>query len=281
MPPSALGLLLVAAVCHASWNFLLKGTRETFVITWWAMVFSCVPAVLVLLCSTPLPREALLFAGLSALFQATYYFTLTSAYRAGDFSLVYPVARGAAPLFLLVWAMLFLQEKPTPVGVGGVLLLLCGLITIASNNLKREAHIPRAALGLALLTALFISLYSVTDGAAVKQFPPAPYSALIFIVTTLAMTPLVMARHRFILMRELHAGWHRAALIGVLSLVSYGLALSAYSLGKVSYAGAVREISIVFGALAGWKWMNEDFGARRTVGALLMFMGIVVIALAK
>src|SRR5690349_9894198 len=120
MPHHALALLLVAAVCHASWNFLLKGTRETFVVTWWAMIFSCAPALFVLLLSAPLPQQAFLFAGLSALFQAAYYFSLTSAYRAGDFSLVYPVARGTAPLFLLLWSMLFLHEKPTPVGIGGI-----------------------------------------------------------------------------------------------------------------------------------------------------------------
>lgn len=281
MPPAALGLLLIAALCHASWNFLLKRTRETFVVTWWAMVFSCVPAIVILLIYPPLPARAYAFAGASALFQAAYYFALTSAYRVGDFSLVYPVARGAAPALLMLWAVLFLDEKPSPIGVGGVLVVLCGLAVMGSSNFTKHAKVSGAALGWALLTALFISLYSATDGAAVKQFSPAPYTSLIFIVTTLAMTPLIIARHRAHLKVQLRTEWRRAALIGVLSLISYGLALGAYSLGKVSYAGAVREVSIVFGAIGGWLWLNEGFGARRTAGALLMFAGILVIATAR
>lgn len=281
MPPSAIGLLLLAALCHATWNLVLKGTRDTFIVTWWAMVFSCLPAALILLFCEPLPPRAYAFAALSALFQASYYFSLSSAYRVGDFSLVYPIARGTAPLLLMTWAVLFLHEQPSPSGFLGVGILLCGLLTLASQNLKPSAQISQKGLALALLTALFISLYSITDGAAVKQFSTAPYTALIFIATTVAMTPLALARHRGELKSGLRSGWKRAVLIGTLSPISYGLALVAYSLGKVSYAGAVREISIVFGALLGWKWLKEDFGARRTLGAILMFAGIIVIALAK
>jgi drug/metabolite transporter (DMT)-like permease len=79
---------------------------------------------------------------------------------------------------------------------------------------------------------------------------------------------------------EWQANWFRIAIVGILMLLSYMLVLLVYSIARVSYAGAIREISIVFAALLGWRWLSEDFGLMRLVGAILIFAGILVIALA-
>ena len=129
--------------------------------------------------------------------------------------------------------------------------------------------------------ACCISIYSVIDGAAVKIAPPIPYTVAVIGASALMMAPAVLARYgRPAVLAEWRANWPRIALVGILTLVTYALVLQAYALGRVSYAGAVREISVVFAALVGWRWLGEGFGGWRVAGALLIFVGILVIAVA-
>ena len=144
---------------------------------------------------------------------------------------------------------------------------------------------PRAHAGsataAALTVACCISIYSVIDGAAVRIAPPIPYTVAVIGASALMMTPAVLARYgRQAVVAEWRANWSRIVLVGMLTLVTYALVLQAYALGRVSYAGAVREISVVFAALVGWRWLGEGFGGWRVTGALLIFVGILVIAVA-
>ena len=133
----------------------------------------------------------------------------------------------------------------------------------------------------ALTVACCISIYSVIDGAAVKIAPPIPYTVAVIGASALMMTPAVLLRYgRQAVLAEWRANWVQIVLVGVLTLVTYALVLQAYALGRVSYAGAVREISVVFAALVGWRWLGEGFGGWRVTGALLIFAGILVIAIA-
>src|SRR3954453_6464016 len=112
MPLSALGLLLVAACLHTIWNLLVKRARERLVFTWWALLLGvlCFSPLLLQIGSFPLSIWPYVLG--SALTEALYYFVLLKAYEYGDFSLVYPMARGAAPALLTLWAVLFLGEHP-------------------------------------------------------------------------------------------------------------------------------------------------------------------------
>jgi drug/metabolite transporter (DMT)-like permease len=133
----------------------------------------------------------------------------------------------------------------------------------------------------ALTVACCISIYSVIDGAAVKIAPPVAYTVAVIGASALMMAPAVLARYgRQAVMAEWRANGSRIVLVGILTLVTYALVLQAYALGRVSYAGAVREISVVFAALVGWRWLGEGFGGWRVAGALLIFAGILVIAVA-
>src|SRR5690348_12937099 len=106
-----IALLVVAALLHAGWNLLLKRSSNSYIVTWWSLLVGSICFLpLVLLTGQPMPARVLLFGLLSAFFEAAYFLTLNLAYAEGDFSLVYPLARGAAPALLLVWSMLFLKE---------------------------------------------------------------------------------------------------------------------------------------------------------------------------
>jgi drug/metabolite transporter (DMT)-like permease len=298
---TALALLILAAALHTGWNLLVKRAREKQIFTWWAMIVGTACFAPLLVVSAPLPVAVWPYVLTSALVETIYYLALLRAYSIGDFSLVYPLARGAAPAFLALWAALFLGERPHAGGMAGLALLLVGLLLVggaARRAAQRQRELalsigpagaaarPRATLlafagsgtAAALLVACCISIYSVIDGAAVRIAPPIPYTVVVIGASALMMTPAVLARYgRQAVLAEWRLNWPRIVLVGVLTLVTYALVLQAYALGRVSYAGAVREISVVFAALVGWRWLGEGFGGWRVAGALLNFDGFLVI----
>jgi drug/metabolite transporter (DMT)-like permease len=281
----ALGLLLCSAALHTFWNLLLKQVDEKYIATWWATVAGAVCFLPAFFLGERLPLNILPYALMSALFEALYFMLLAGAYGIGDFSLVYPVARGTAPALLLLWSVLFLHEQPAPGGLLGISIVVAGLIVVGSGA-WRNAHAAgirpqRRSVWLALCIALCISLYSVIDGAAVKQVSPPPYIALTFALTSLFITPFIGKRYGWQAMWTVWRGnWGKLSLIGILSLTTYLLVLWAYTLAPVSYGGAIREISIIFAALAGWLWLREAFGRRRLIGAAIIFAGILIVAIA-
>ncbi len=138
-----------------------------------------------------------------------------------------------------------------------------------------------AGLGLACLVALIISFYSVVDGAAVRLYDAASYTVLVFVLTAIFGLPVLLRLYGWPAIRATgRFHWRQAAAIGLLSLLAYMLVLIAYSFAPVSYGGAIREISIVFGALAAWLWLKEDFGLLRLAGSLVIFAGLLMIVLA-
>jgi drug/metabolite transporter (DMT)-like permease len=312
MDALTLALLLAAALCHATWNLSLKRCADKDMAAWWSLVVTA-PLALPAVLSGGVPLSMWPFLLASTACQAGYYYALTSAYRDGDFSLVYPIARGTAPVLVLLWSTLFLHEQARPLGLVGIALIVLGVATVG-GLWQRLRRVPRAlqlsktpgppavedaasqaalalengagvtrwklgGLGAAFLVALCVSGYSTIDGAAVKRCDPLAYTACIYALTALAVTPLLARRP----WPRLQAGFaaHKSSIwtIAVLSLVSYGLVLVAYSRGSVSYAAAGREMSIVFGALAGWRFLGEPMGVHRLAGACLIFCGILAIAI--
>jgi drug/metabolite transporter (DMT)-like permease len=282
MPIFAISLLFGSAILHTSWNLLLKQAGEKYIATWWAILIGsgiCLP----LLFLTGFPtREIwpLLFA--SVLLEAVYYITLSRAYGDGDFSLVYPLARGTAPALITIWSVLFLGEELTRGGTLGLGIIILGLFMLGGANLFQH-HLEKPHLRgvvLALSLAVLISLYSTIDGAAVKRTPAFSYAVILFFLSPVLTSPLMFRYYGWQVLRtELASHWVRISSIGLLTVGAYLLALVAYSMAPVSYVGAVREVSIVMGALAGWLFLKEQLGGWRVLGSLVIFCGILVIAI--
>jgi drug/metabolite transporter (DMT)-like permease len=287
MPPTALALLLIAAVLHATWNLFLKRAREKQIFTWCALLVGSICFAPFLVQVGSFPSRIWPYVISSAIFEVVYYLMLIRAYQNGDFSLVYPMARGSAPVFLTVWATLFLGERPRLYGLIGIGLLVLGLIIVGGKSwwtlrsLRKTASLHSSGLVLALGVACCISIYSAIDGAAVHQVAPLPYTVLIITLTGLLLTPVVLLRYGGkAIATEWRTNWTRIVLVGILSLLTYMLALLAFSIARVSYAGSIREISVVFAAFLGWRWLGEDFGMIRVIGSIFIFAGILVIAVA-
>jgi drug/metabolite transporter (DMT)-like permease len=258
--------------------------NDRYIVLWWALLVGA-------LCFLPLPLAAHIelrsvwpFALASACFQLLYYVILSFAYNRGDFSLIYPIARGAAPIFIALGSMLFLHESVSWAGAGGLIVIVLGVMSIGGSawrgGVKQAGQFSPATLA-PFLVALCIAGYSVVDGAAVRHASPLPYTALGFLINVLFLTPLMLVRHSWAKMVGVwRRHWRRIGLIGLCNFAAYGLALTAYALAPVAYVGAVREVSIVFAALAGWLWLGEPFGLVRTLGALVVCSGILIVTLA-
>ena len=244
---------------------------------WWALIVTSVCCVVIFALHPVSLRPVLLLLAVSAVLEASYYLLLTAAYRVGDFSLVYPVARGTAPGLLALWAVLALAERPSGPGIAGIVCIGAGIAVVGwSGKIGR----PTGALALALLLALVISVYSVVDGAAVRRVDPLGYTAALFLCVTFLLTPVLLAREGWPALRAvLRREPVRILGIGVGQLAGYLIVLWVYARAPVAYGGAIRESSVLLAALLGWRFLGEPFGARRLLGALVIVSGVALIAL--
>ena len=196
MPASAIALLFLSASLHTLWNLLLKQSRQKVIASWWIVTIGAILFMPGLFFTGMPPREIWHFALISAGLEATYMLTLSQAYKNSDFSLVYPMARGTAPAFLLLWSLLFLHEKLTGWGFLGLVMIIGGLILTGTSSLIQNwKNIPNIkGIAAALATAFFISVYTFVDGIAVKRAPAVSYGLLMFTLIPFWLTPFVLKK---------------------------------------------------------------------------------------
>ncbi|HET9589838.1 MAG TPA: DMT family transporter [Anaerolineales bacterium] len=282
MPILALILLLTSALLHAIWNLILKQSQEKYIAMGWQVIISGVFAFIVLMFTGLPPRSMWLFVILSMSLEAVYFILLSNAYSDHDFSLVYPIARGTAPALLMIWSVLFLRENLTAGGVLGIVMIVCGMIVIGGTSLiqNRGSRLHLRGIATALAVALIISIYTLVDGTAVKNGPPLPYGLSMFMLVPVLTTTYNVRRYGWTRFMQAWNG-PRLPLIAaaILGVVAYLFALFAYRIAPVSYSGAIREVSVVIGAFLGWRFLREDLGGIRVLGALIIFAGILVISL--
>ncbi|HEY7061008.1 MAG TPA: EamA family transporter [Chloroflexota bacterium] len=283
----ALGLVLLAACVHASWNLLAKQAHDKLAFLWASALVSAIvyaPLGLWLLVTHPLPAAGWAIVGGSSLLEAAYYWGLAQAYRHGDLSLVYPIARGTAPLLVPILAAVFLGERLSAVGAGGVVLVVGGVLTLhlPALSLRGVRALAGAAgqLGTryALLTGVFIASYSTLDKRGVALVQPALYAYLLFCGITVTLVPLLLG-----LRTKVGLEWRQSRrsilLVGLLGPCSYGLVLAALTLAPVSYVSPAREVSVVIAALLGAYVLHEPYGRQRLVGSALIAAGLALLVL--
>jgi drug/metabolite transporter (DMT)-like permease len=182
----------------------------------------------------------------------------------------------------MLWSILFLHEKLTLGGVTGIGLIVGGMIIIGSTSLLRARgnRIQGKGIVTALAVALIISLYTLIDGTAVRNGPPISYGLSMFMFVPILTTTYNVRRYGW---KQFAAAWNgpRLPLIfaAALGVVAYLLALFAYTIAPVSYSGAIREVSVVIGAFFGWQFLGEKMGGMRLAGAIVIFAGILTIAI--
>jgi drug/metabolite transporter (DMT)-like permease len=282
----ALALVLSAAMIHATWNLLTKSSTDKLLFIWWTGVVGSVvllPAVVAL--SPPPAWDAgmLTRIALGAVLRATYFLALGAAYSRGDLSLVYPLARGIAPVLVPLAAIVLLGERVTPPAAAGIALVTVGVYVMNVPRLTRAGLLaPLTALTspaarFAALTGVLTASYSVFDKWTIDSGVPAAWYAYFTIpVAALLLTPWAWAHPR----RGAEWRAHRAPIVAVsvLMTASYLLVLLALRTTPVSHVAPAREVAIVFGAILGAFVLREPHGLQRVAGALLIVIGVALLA---
>lgn len=283
----ALSLVLIAAFIHATWNYAAKRAGGGLPFVW---VSSTIALGFYVVVGTAywLWRQPVLPAGIwwivagSGLFKTAYSLLLQRAYRHGEFSLVYPLTRGTAPLLATIAAIILFGERPTPLALGGGAVIVACIFYLTGGTalLRADRNHLRQGIRLGLACGICVAIYTVWDQRAVfhLQLPPILYDGGTQLVIFCVLTPFAWARRGEVagVWRE-HRG--KAAIVGVLSPVAYVLILTAMSFTPVSYIAPAREISIVIGAFFGAKLLKEADAPRRLLAAGGMVAGIIALAL--
>ena len=281
----ALGLVLVSAVFHATWNLLAKRAEADTAFLFLAYVVGAIVfapfAVAILVIARPqLGWPALVFIAVAVALQTVYFATLTAGYRAGDLSLVYPIARASGPLLATIGAIAIFGERPTTIAFGGALAIVVGALVLTGDPRALRRDGAGRAVGFALATGAVIALYTLWDktAVAVVLIPPLLYDWSTVVGQALVVTPVAL-RDR----DAVRAAWmrHRGAVlgVGVLSRLAYILVLTALVVSPVSYVAPAREIGILIGVLLGARMLAEGHVMRRGVGAAAMVVGVLALAL--
>jgi drug/metabolite transporter (DMT)-like permease len=316
MPSLAIGLVLTAAVLHAGWNVLLKTSGDTL---WTAVRLQLIGTALLLPVGIAawvnsgrpaVPAEALWLAAGSGVIEAIYFVCLSAAYRRGALSLVYPLARGSAPLLAVIVGIVLLGERLAPLALLGVGCLLLGILLVARpwRALRSAGAEHRGAIGFALATGGSIAAYSAVDRLGVRLTEPWLYGAIlaVFATTFLAITVVAGRRMGWLAPapdaviaslgdgsppmppttpRSRATSFGRDAVAGVLALGAYLLVLFAYSIAPLATVAPLRESGIVLAAAWGALRMGETAGRRETMvriaAASLVVIGAITLAGAK
>jgi drug/metabolite transporter (DMT)-like permease len=290
VPPIVFGIVGVAAVIHATWNVIIKTSGDPLRTSGRAMAAGVAVAlpfavVAYLAIGSPgIPPQALGLAVVSGLIEVAYFVLLSAAYRRGDLSVVYPIARGTAPLFAVAAGVLILGERLSPLGALGVAALVAGILVIQrpwrALRTRSGGSVDRAVL-FALATGLSIASYSAVDSVGVKLVAPWIFAAILFPVGAIGLVAWI----RFVDRADVGAGadWARSAFAGVLSLVGYLLILFAYTIAPLTIVAPLRESAVVL--VSGWgsfrlgEAVDRRDATHRMAGALLVLVGAILVAL--
>jgi drug/metabolite transporter (DMT)-like permease len=285
----ALVLVLTAATLHASFNLMAKraGAADSTAFVWLGTLVSVAVfapfAIGILIIQKPaITAVTLLFIAVSGLFHVSYCLTLQRAYKIGDLSLVYPIARGTGPLLATLGAIIILGERPGLLAISGIGLLALGIFQVAGVGRREQARGRAAYLdaAYALLPAIFTAAYTVWDKycMGILMVPPVFYLWFNHVVRAIILIPAAL-RHRTQI-REVWSQYRREAIaVGIGSPAGYVLILFALTVAPVSHVAPAREISILIAAILGKRLLAEGDAGHRLLGAAAMTIGLICLAL--
>lgn len=284
MSSSVFLLVLLSAIFHAGWNFAARKVSGNLMTVWLALWLGCgllIPALIVVIIREGIqdllqfPAFACVIA--TGLIHAIYFRLVAAMYRCGEISIVYPIARGSGIALTAVLAILVLKEKVTTLGVSGIGLISAGIVVLGATGNKKgdNAGGVISALGLGAT----IVAYSLIDKVGVGYIHPVKYIWLQFLIAAMVLTPFLTGRYHNALGRELRQSVGYAVIIGGGSIGTYLMVLFAFTMGPVGYIVAVRELSVVFGALAGIFFLKEQCTALKVVTIIFIVVGNILIRL--
>lgn len=277
----AIALSLVAAALHGTWNVMVKVSGDPlFTFRRATMAAGLFASIIVVPAWFWLGRPALSpaaagFCLLSSLFETLYLWLLSAAYRRGELSAVYPIARGSAPLIAVVVGLVVIGERLAPLQLTGVVLLLGGILAVTVAQARGRATLP------ALLTGVAIATYTSLDRVGVRLSTPWMYGWLLFTLMgiELPLSMWVLSRWTGPAADVRVLSWGQSSVIGTFMWTGYFLVLWALTLAPLAVVAPVREIAIVAVAVWGvWKLRERGGAVMKVSGAVATLAGVALLA---
>lgn len=278
MSVSVMLLVLLAAALHASWNYSVKKNADPDQ-SMTAVVIGHSPIALIIFAFAPFPAAmSWPWIVVGAILHVLYQWFLMSAYRLGDLSNVYPLARGSAPLIITLVSILFLDQRFLPLELLAIAIIILGIL---SQTQFTQGKKQLQAAGLSLITGLIIASYSLVDGHGARLAETALgfYAALALINTGLLVL-LMWWRRPGLVTRVWKQNQQLAITGGTASFAAYALVIWAFTQAPIALVSALRETSILFAVVLGMVLLKEKPTPRKLVSVVLMVLGLVLLRLA-
>jgi drug/metabolite transporter (DMT)-like permease len=274
-------IVLFAAALHATWNALVKGASDKL-ISMTAVVLGHVPFALLALPFVPLPDAAsvpYIFAG--AALHVGYQLFLLWAYRQGDLTQIYPIARGTAPLIVAAFSVLVFRETLTTMQLVAITTIGCGIMSLVLVRGSQGMHNPGGAV-LALITGCFVAGYSMVDGYGARSAGTAVgFYAWLTILNAIAFAVIVAITSPGVLRTTIRSHRKTMAIGGAASFVAYALVVWAFTQAPIAVVTALRETSIVFALLIGVFFLKERLNLVKLISAMLTMLGALMLRFSK
>ena len=274
LPLSVTLAVLAAAVTHATWNAIAHSIKDqtlAFALIGVGGTVVSVPLVII----AAMPRSAswpYLLA--SVAIHVFYNLLLMQCYRLGEFSQVYPLARGVSPLVVTILAAVFVHEHLASFQIAGVAVVSAGLAFLVFGGRRPGRGAFLAAVG----TGLTIAAYTTVDGVGVRlSASPVGYIGWLMLLESLCVPMFALLRRRDVLLKQPRRILLSGLAAGALSVLAYGLVLWAQTRGALAPIAALRETSVIFGAIIGTLIFHEPFGRSRIAATVLVVGGILML----
>lgn len=277
MPPLALALVLLSATLHAIWNLLIARSRDTDVTTAVAVPIGALIFLPFALPTWRIEPEAWPFLITSMVLELVYLALLAAAYGRADLSLIYPLARGLAPVIVLIFGTVVLQLSNTPGEIVGVIAVGAGVMLVRGLGRGSSGSADWPGTLLALAVAVTIASYTLVDRQGLQYASPTAYVVLALGPPGLIYLVLVARRRgRWLVRSQVRP---LTAFVGLAMFVGYGAALAALTLAPPASVAAARESSVVIATAMAAVFLHEKVGPRRFAGSILVVVGVALLAL--
>ena len=285
----ALALVLASAGAHATWNLLLKRAHRPEVFVWWLSAFGAaalLPLGIVLALTTELAPVGFWYIAATTLLHICYFLCLGRSLARSDLSLVYPIARGFGPGLVPILAVFTLGERVTPPAWAGIAAIVAGIYAMAWwGRLRDLASLPElrrnaGGVGYALLTGLWIALYTIVDKRGVSYISPFLYLYMMTCGVAIGLLPYIIRNYGLpAIAGEWRASPQSVMAASGLLFLAYGLVLTAMRIADISYVAPAREIGLLFALALGAIVLKERITPGRIAGAVLIVAGLALITI--
>ena len=269
-------LILFAAILHAAWNLIIKSLPDSLIAMGMMNLFQSI-VFIPLVFLVPLPSDITwYFIFGSVILHNVYFITLGQTYNKDDLTIIYPIARGCAPVFVAILSLIILKEKISWIGTFGIIIVSSGLLLLTAEHYKKKFNLH--VLKISIFIALVISIYTLFDAAGIRSAKNSiSYIIWIFFLEGWVTFGYVFLRKKNEVFKTNKKEYILISLCSLMSFVAYGIVMSAFKYIPTGFVASLRESSIIMATLLGLFFLKEKISLIRIISACIFFIGVVLI----